>query len=97
MDVTLEGEPLDNEEIATLLASTDTLVLLRGVWVEIDRDRLERALRQFKEAEALAERDGLTFAEAMRLLAGAAFAGDAPDPAAADWARVTADPGWPRR
>ncbi len=92
MDVTLEGEPLDNEEIATLLASTETLVLLRGVWVEIDRDRLERALRQFKEAEALAERDGLTFAEAMRLLAGAAFAGDAPDPAAADWARVTAGP-----
>jgi len=26
-----------------------------GVWVEIDRERLERALRQFKEAEALAD------------------------------------------
>ena len=50
MDVTLEGEPLSDEEIATLLAGTDTLVLLRGRWVEIDRDRLERAMRQFREA-----------------------------------------------
>jgi hypothetical protein len=60
VNVTLEGEPLSDEEIATLLAGTDTLALLRGVWVEIDRERLERAVRQFKEAEALAERDGLT-------------------------------------
>jgi superfamily II DNA or RNA helicase len=92
MDVTLEGEPLSNKEIATLLAGTDTLVLLRGVWVEIDRERLERAMRQFKAAEALAEREGLTFAEAMRLLAGAAIEGDHADPDAADWAGVTAGP-----
>jgi superfamily II DNA or RNA helicase len=92
MDVTLEGEPLSDEEIASLLAGTDTLVLLRGVWVEINRERLERAMRQFKEAEALAERDGLTFAEAMRLLAGATVTGDGADPAAPDWARVTAGP-----
>ena len=71
MAVTLDGEPLSNEEIARLLAGTDTLVLLRGQWVEIDRRRLERAMRQFKNAQALAERDGLTFIEAMRLLAGA--------------------------
>ena len=52
-------------------------MLLRGQWVEIDRRRLERAMRQFKDAQALAERDGLTFTEAMRLLAGAAVTGDA--------------------
>ena len=66
MDVTLEGEPLTDGEIAALLAGTDTLVLLRGRWVEIDRERLERAMRRFREAQALAERDGLTFAEAVR-------------------------------
>ena len=64
VDVTLEGEPLTDGEIAALLAGTDTLVLLRGRWVEIDRERLERAVRRFREAQALAERDGLTFAEA---------------------------------
>ena len=52
MAVTLDGEPLSNEEIARLLAGTDTLVLLRGQWVEIDRRRLERAMRQFKNAQA---------------------------------------------
>ena len=92
MEVTLEGEPLNDEEIATLLSGTDSLVLLRGVWVEIDRKRLDRAIRQFKEAEDLAERDGITFAEAMRLLAGVAVAGDDGDPAAADWAQVRAGP-----
>ncbi len=92
MDVTLEGEPLEDREIATLLAGTDSLVLLRGVWVEIDRQRLERAMRQFEEAQALASREGLTFAEAMRLLAGAAVTDEGADPAAADWASVTAGP-----
>ena len=92
VDVTLEGEPLSEAEIRTLLAGTDTLVLLRGAWVEIDRPRLERALRQFKEVEALARREGLTFAEAMRMLTGAAVAGKGADPASADWARVTAGP-----
>jgi non-specific serine/threonine protein kinase len=97
MDVTLEGEPLTDEEIATLLAGTDMLVLLRGQWVEIDRERLERAMRRFREAQALAGRDGLTFAEAMRLLAGAAVTGTDKDTRIADWSRVTAGPGWPRR
>ncbi len=92
MDVTIEGEPLTAREIATLLAGTDTLVMLRGAWVEIDRQRLERAMRQFQEVEALAARDGLTFAEAMRLLAGAAVTGNGSDPEAAEWARVTAGP-----
>ena len=90
--VTLNGESLDEREIATLLAGSDSLVLLRGAWVEIDRARLERAMRQFAEAQALAARDGLTFAEAMRLLAGTAVADDAADPAVADWASVTAGP-----
>ncbi len=92
MAVTLEGEPLDDAEIAALLTGTDSLILLRGVWVEVDRERLDRAMRQFKAAEALAEQDGLTFAEAMRLLSGAAVSGGGGDSAAADWANVTAGP-----
>ncbi|MBA3812294.1 MAG: DEAD/DEAH box helicase, partial [Caulobacteraceae bacterium] len=90
MGVTLEGAPLSDAEIAALLAGTDTLRLLRGVWVEVDRERLESAIGRFQEAQALADRDGLTFAEAMRLLAGAALTDGAADPEAADWARVTA-------
>ena len=92
VDVTIEGEPLSGAEIADLLAGTDGLTLLRGQWVEIDRARLRRAMDQFKAAEILAARDGLSFAEAMRLLAGAAVIGQEADPEAAEWAGVSAGP-----
>src|SRR5882762_2511343 len=90
--VMLDGEPLTEVEVATLLAGTDNLVLLRGQWVEVDRARLQRTMEQFRAAEELAARDGLTFAEAMRMLAGAGLTLD--DPAATDtvWARVNAGP-----
>jgi superfamily II DNA or RNA helicase len=92
MSVMLDGEPLTEAEVATLLAGTENLVLLRGQWVEVDRARLQRTMEQFHAAEELAARDGLTFAEAMRMLAGAGVTRD--DPAATDtgWARVTAGP-----
>jgi non-specific serine/threonine protein kinase len=92
VDLTLDGEPLSASEIDALLSGTDTLALLRGQWVEIDRDRLRRAMERFTEAEALAARDGLTFADAMRLLAGAAVTGGEVDEGTADWAAVSAGP-----
>ncbi len=92
MAVTLDGEPLTEEEIAALLAGTEGLALLRGQWVEVDRARLERAMQQFRAAEDLAERDGLTFAEAMRMLAGAAVIKDDSGTETADWSRVAAGP-----
>lgn len=92
MTVTLGGEVLSAREIGTLLKGTDQLVLLRGRWVEIDRARLSRTMERFGAAETLAARDGLNFAEAMRLLSGM----DAPDPAEQradhDWAEVSAGP-----
>jgi hypothetical protein len=92
MEVSLDGERLSNAEILALLAGTDTLVLLRGQWVEVDRDRLQAAMDRFKAAEKLAAQDGLTFAEAMRLLSGAAVDGKDADAAAADWAHISAGP-----
>lgn len=90
--VTLDGEPLSAEEVETLLTSSDTLVLLRGRWVEIDNKRLERAMQKFREVEALAEQEGLSFAEAMRLLAGAAIGKSDGDAGPAEWSSVTAGP-----
>jgi superfamily II DNA or RNA helicase len=92
MAVTLDGDVLSQKEIASLLAGTDSLVLLRGQWVEIDRERLERSIQQFRDAEQLAEREGLSFAAAMRMLAGAAVADEPGDVTIADWSRVTAGP-----
>lgn len=94
MEVTLDGETLSAAEVKHLLAQSDGLAFLRGRWVEIDRERLNRTLEQFKAIEQRAADDGLSFGEAMRLLAGARIAGD---PAAgaeigADWSQVAAGP-----
>ncbi len=92
MEVTLDGDALTTGEIADLLAGTDGLVLLRGHWVEVDRARLAKTMDAFKRAEDLAARDQLTFAEAMRMLAGTALTADAEAATNADWASVTAGP-----
>ncbi len=93
VEVTLDGAPLSTQEIAELLAGTEALVMLRGQWVELDRDRLDRTLSDFRAAEALAARDGLSFAEAMRLLAGSDSVGGAEDDAGRRaWSQVTAGP-----
>ncbi|MDR3538818.1 MAG: DEAD/DEAH box helicase, partial [Acetobacteraceae bacterium] len=92
MAVTLDGEPLSDQEIESLLSGTDQLVLLRGQWVEVDQARLQRSMQQFRAAEQLAAQNGLSFAEAMRMLAGAAVDADAADAANPDWAQVKAGP-----
>jgi len=95
MEVTLDGERLTAAEIRELLAGSDGLRLLRGRWVEVDRERLGRTIDQFREAERIAAENGLTFAEAMRMLAGADISAGAGDDSAgpdADWAQVVAGP-----
>jgi hypothetical protein len=61
-------------------------VLLRGKWVEVDRVGMGRTMEQFYAAEQLAARDGLSFSEAMRMLAGAAVTRDDAAAADTDWA-----------
>jgi non-specific serine/threonine protein kinase len=92
MGVSLEGEPLTKAELEQLLAASDGLHLVRGRWVEVDRDRLRRLLDEFQAVEAAAAQDGLSFGEAMRLLAGAHVPGDIVAAAAPDWSRVVAGP-----
>jgi non-specific serine/threonine protein kinase len=93
MEVTLDGERLTAGEIDELLSHTDGLALIRGRWVEVDREKLGRMLEQFREAERAAAASGLSFAEAMRMLAGADVRSDAA-PAEADpaWSQVVAGP-----
>jgi non-specific serine/threonine protein kinase len=93
MEVTLDGESLTATEIEQLLAASDGLHLVRGRWVEVDRAKLARMLNEFRAVEKVAKENGLDFAAAMRLLAGARVSGDDQlDAAAADWSRVVAGP-----
>jgi len=93
MEVTLDGESLSETEIKRLLAQSDGLVLIRGKWVEVDHVRLSRTIEQFEAVEHRAESDGLSFGEAMRMLAGAGIAKD-DDAAQADidWSQTVAGP-----
>jgi non-specific serine/threonine protein kinase len=91
MEVTLDGESLTAAEIRKLLAGTEGLALVRGRWVEVDREQLSRMIDRFRAAERAAARDGLNFGEAMRLVAGTQIeADDAAGEVEADWAQVTA-------
>src|SRR5262249_278251 len=93
VEVSLDGETLTQAEIKKLLAHSEGLALIRGKWVEVDPDRLTRTLGQFEAIERRASDEGLSFGEAMRLLAGAGMAGDGvAGPAAVDGSWTVAGP-----
>jgi hypothetical protein len=46
-----DGDALDAQELEKLLGSESGLVLLRGKWVEVDRETLAEALKQWQKVE----------------------------------------------
>jgi non-specific serine/threonine protein kinase len=92
MGVSLDGEALTSKEIEQLLAAANGLHLVRGRWVEVDPERLRRMLDEFRAVETAAEKTGLSFGEAMRLLSGAHVTGDVDASIAPDWSQVVAGP-----
>ncbi len=74
--LTLDGEKLSNREIEELLASSHGLVLIKGKWVEVDRDKLSQVLDQWRDVQRQAQSGGVSFGEAMRMLSGARLNGD---------------------
>ncbi|WP_296914054.1 SNF2 helicase-associated domain-containing protein [Polaromonas sp.] len=91
VEVSLEGELLGAAELSELLKRGDGFQLLRGRWVEVNRQAIDRLLQRFEGIAKAAADNGLPFAEAMRLLAGASP--DAVgDPLDADWSELVAGP-----
>ncbi|MFQ5424271.1 MAG: DEAD/DEAH box helicase [Phycisphaerae bacterium] len=70
MKLALGDETLSPEELAELLAGEDGLVLLKGQWVEVDREKLREALDHWQALERHAANGEISFVEGMRLLAG---------------------------
>jgi len=90
VSLTLDGTRLSDAEREQLLAATDGLVLLRGKWVEVDRERLQEALDHWQQVQA-AHHDGVDFIQGMRLLAGAPLDGAGNHEAATrSWSDVVA-------
>jgi non-specific serine/threonine protein kinase len=93
VDVALDGEQLTQAEIERLLAATSGLELIRGKWVEVDGEKLRAMLERFRQAQGAAAEGRFTFAEAMRMLAGANLEDEEPAVAnGRDWSQVIAGP-----
>jgi len=94
--MTLGDEVLTPAELREILKGASGLRLVKGQWVEIDRDKLGAVLEQWKAAERGA-RDGVPFLEGMRLIAGTGGPGTAGEGGASTderdaWSRVAAGP-----
>ncbi|HDY82065.1 MAG TPA: DEAD/DEAH box helicase [Halieaceae bacterium] len=69
--IALGDKSLSEADLEKLMAAGDGLVFFKGQWIEVDQEKLSEALAHWKMVEAEAANGGLTFAEGMRLLAGA--------------------------
>ena len=71
LHIALGSEQLSQGELKKLMAAGDGLIFMKGQWVEVDQEKLSEALAHWKMVEAETANGGLTFAQGMRLLAGA--------------------------
>ena len=64
------GEELTPQEFKQLLSSTEQLVQIKGQWVQVDNEKLNQVLSHWKTIERQVKKEGLSFAEGLRLLSG---------------------------
>jgi superfamily II DNA or RNA helicase len=91
--LTIDGEPISAEEWARLAETDAGLVMLKGKWVEVDREKLQEVLVHWRELEAARRSGGVSLAEGLRLLSGADLAAGAPAAEGSDrraWSQVRA-------
>ncbi|MGB5563041.1 MAG: DEAD/DEAH box helicase [Sedimenticolaceae bacterium] len=90
--LTLDGKNLSKREIEELLTASDGLVLIKGKWVEVDREKLSQVLDQWRDVQMQAQAGGVSFGEAMRMLSGTRLNGDDEgiEDARPDWSEVIA-------
>ena len=71
VELALGDQKLTKAEWNQLMQAEDGLVLLRGQWVEVDREKMAEALDHWEKVETVAGDGGISFVDGMRLLAGA--------------------------
>lgn len=71
MGVALGDQKLTKKELTEILKGSEGLVLIRGEWVEVDKEQLQNAIDHWQQVSAAVGADGVSFIEGMRLLAGA--------------------------
>jgi non-specific serine/threonine protein kinase len=71
VNIALGDQKLTKAEWESLRQMDEGLAFIRGQWVEVNREKLEEVLSHWKEMEGEFARNGISFVEGMRLLAGA--------------------------
>ncbi len=61
---------LSEDELSEILSKDQSLVFVRGQWIEIDRKQLQEALSHWKQVQKQHKNGQISFIEGMRLLAG---------------------------
>lgn len=91
--VTLDGETITDKEWDDILRGSDGLALIKGRWVEVDREKLRLALAHWKAVQRTVAHGEVSFVQAMRLITGAAITeqdAEALDTTTAAWSQVVA-------
>ena len=94
VQMSLEGDPLTEAELKAILQSASGLVLLKGKWVEVDREKLQEVLDHWKKVQSASGSGGVPLLEGLRLLVRFSMPGQAGEPEAetarAEWSTVVA-------
>ena len=93
--LTLDGKALGAAERREILGSSEGLALIRGKWVEVDAEKLQKVLGMWEQALRHARARGIPLGEAMRLLAGVGLRHEGvatDDPEGPEWSEVAPGP-----
>jgi superfamily II DNA or RNA helicase len=92
VELKLGDQALTPEEWQKVQESEAGLVLIKGQWVEVDRARLKQVLDHWKKVERSVSKEGISFFDGMRLLAGSPLGGpENPEPESPrPWSAVVA-------
>jgi len=65
-ELLLGGEKISVDELKKLLSETEGLTLIKGKWVEVNRERLKETLKAYEQARKLMNKTDISMIEAMR-------------------------------
>ena len=89
--IVLDGEEISLSELKKI-SSADGLALFKGKWIEIDKEKLDVALKHWESLQNNYE-DGVSLLEGMRLLSGANISGETvfiDEAETKEWSSITA-------
>lgn len=70
LDLIIHGEKITQEEAAKILAESSGLVLIKGRWVAVDKEKLATTMHKWNDLQNLMSDGGITLSDAIRLVSG---------------------------